>query len=73
MRPRTITAVLFLLFLLSACALTRSFRKVEESGFLGAEAAKLEKGSKDEPALVYLKPDVDWSAYDKMLLDPVPS
>jgi len=44
---------------------------VHESGFLGGDAFKLKKGNKDDPALVYLKPDVDWRAYDKMLLDPV--
>lgn len=58
-------------FVLVACARTLSVRDVRESGFLGADAAKLHKGGKDEPALVYRTPDVDWASYTKMLLDPV--
>lgn len=48
---------------------TKPARDVHESGFLGADAALLRKGGEGE--LVYKKPDVDWSSYDKMLLDPV--
>jgi hypothetical protein len=58
-------------FVLIACAPTRSARDVHESGFLGADAAKLHKGGKGEAALVYRNPNVNWASYTKMLLDPV--
>ncbi|MEA3410585.1 MAG: DUF3313 domain-containing protein [Pseudomonadota bacterium] len=70
---RTVQFILLLLTLslLSACANTRQARDVHPSGFLGTDAVKLQKGGKGMPALYYLKPGVDWSKYDKMLLDPV--
>ena len=71
MRTPQLILFILLLGLLASCANTRQARDVHPSGFLGADAAKLEKGGKGKPALYYLKPGVDWSKYDKMLLDPV--
>ena len=71
MKMKNLLIIMSILLVVSACASTRSYRDVEKSGFLGSDAAKLKKGDKDQPALVYLKPGVDWASYNKMLLDPV--
>lgn len=71
MKMKNLLIIMSVLLVVSACASTRSYRDVEKSGFLGSDAARLRKGDKDQPALVYLKPGVDWASYNKMLLDPV--
>lgn len=71
MRAAQLILFILLLGLLASCANTRQARDIHPSGFLGADAAKLEKGGKGKPALYYRNPDVDWSKYDKMLLEPV--
>jgi hypothetical protein len=71
MRAAQLILFLLLLGLLASCANTRQARDVQPSGFLGADAAKLQKGGKGRPARYYSRPGVDWSKYDKMLLDPV--
>jgi hypothetical protein len=71
MKSYQITVFLMSLILVSACASTKPYNHVRESGFLGVDAALLKKGGKGEPALVYRKPGVDWAHYDKMQLDPV--
>ena len=57
--------------MLVACAQALPVQDVHKSGFLGADADKLHKGGKGEPALVYRNPNADWASYTKMLLDPV--
>lgn len=54
-----------------ACATTRQSRGIgEASGFLG-DYSDLREGRKDEPQLIYIRPDVDWARYDAIQLDSV--
>jgi hypothetical protein len=41
------------------------------TGFLGADASKLQPGPKGGAALVYINHDVQWASYNKVLLEPV--
>jgi hypothetical protein len=41
------------------------------TGFLGADASKLAPGSNGGAALVWVNPNVQWSNYNKILLEPV--
>lgn len=53
------------------CAQTHQARKVgETSGFLG-DYSMLKEGEKGEAQLVYINPDADFTAYDKVIVDPV--
>jgi len=55
----------------AACATTRQSRGTgEASGFLG-DYSDLRKGEKDEPQLIYIRPDVDWARYQSMYIESV--
>jgi hypothetical protein len=56
--------------LLAGCALTQPVKQVPESGFL-TDYSRLRKGNDHQAELVYVRPDVRWTRYDRMLLDPV--
>jgi hypothetical protein len=57
--------------MVAACATTRQSRGTgDASGFLG-DYSNLRKGEKDEPQLIYIRPDVDWSSYDAFHLESV--
>jgi len=56
---------------LGGCATGRQARSVQPSGFLGDNKSLLKPGKEGEELLVYRKPDVDWSSYKKILLEPV--
>jgi predicted small secreted protein len=57
--------------LVAACATTRQSRGIgEASGFLG-DYSDLREGGKDEPQLIYIRPDVDWARYDAIQLESV--
>ncbi len=53
------------------CAPTYQARKVETSGFLGEDYSMLQEGKKGEAQLIYINPDADFAAYDKVMFDPV--
>ena len=54
------------------CALTGQARKVERSGFLGGDAARLRPQDQPyRPKLGYFDEEADWRSYDKGLLAPV--
>ena len=55
---------------LAGCAATEQSTKVTHSGFL-ADYSLLSPGEEDDAAFRYWDHDIDWSAYDKILLDPV--
>jgi hypothetical protein len=56
---------------LVACKTTIQTRGVEPAGFLG-DYSELQEGQGGEEALLhYVKPDTDFSAYDKVMIDPV--
>ncbi len=54
----------------SGCARTQQARRVETSGFL-KDYSRLHEGKEGEALLLYINPDADFSAYDKVLLDDV--
>jgi len=54
----------------AGCVDTTRDRNVHYSGFLG-DYSKLVKGGPNEAERRYLRPDVDWPSYDRILLDPV--
>jgi predicted small secreted protein len=57
--------------IVAACATTRQSRGTgEASGFLG-DYSNLRKGEKDEPQLIFIHPDVDWSLYDAIHIESV--
>ena len=61
---------LVILALLGSCAASKQALKVEPSGFLD-DYTILRQGKEGEALLVYKNPEADWTAYDKILLDPV--
>ncbi len=52
------------------CAPTYQARKVETSGFLG-DYSMLQEGDKGEAQYIYINPDADFAAYNKVMFDPV--
>jgi len=56
--------------LLGACATTKEGEVLGHTGFLRAPQL-LAAGKPGQAQQVYIKPDVDWASYDKVLLDPV--
>jgi hypothetical protein len=72
MRQFAICVAAAAVMVLTGCVTSRQARDVQPGGFLGESASLLTKGEKgEETLLVYQKPGIDWSAYDKVLLDPV--
>jgi Protein of unknown function (DUF3313) len=67
--------VMFLIALLGfagGCSSTLQATHVQPSGFLGKDRALLTAGEKGKEALLrYRNPKVNWSSYDKILLEPV--
>lgn len=78
-----IVAVLFCGVAMSGCAQTVEskpavMQQVEGgqpapvvSGFFGQDASLLQPGTKNQAAMVYVNPNVQWSQYNKILLQPV--
>ncbi|KHE90451.1 MAG: DUF3313 domain-containing protein [Candidatus Scalindua rubra] len=63
--------IISMIALFVGCAQTVHNRKAaEHSGFLG-DYSMLQEGEKGEAQLVYINSDVDFAAYDKVILDPV--
>lgn len=72
MRRTEICVVAAAVALLGGCVTSHQARRVTPSGFLGESASLLKKGRKGEEALlVYRKNGVDWSSYNKIILEPV--
>lgn len=55
---------------IAGCADTTRDRDVHYSGFLG-DYSELVEGGRGQAQRRYLRPDVGWAAYDRVLLDPV--
>ncbi len=70
MRTGPALTVPLLVLILAGCAATAQSTKVTHSGFL-ADYSLLSPGDEDDAAFRYWEHDIDWSAYDKILLDPV--
>ena len=72
MRRFAIGVAALAVFVLTGCVTSRQARTVHPGKFLGNSASLLTPGEKgEETLLVYEKPGTNWSAYDKVLLDPV--
>lgn len=56
--------------MLVSCTSTSQMRKTKTTGFLG-DYSTLQKGQKGEAQLIYIKPDVRWTDYGKMAIDPI--
>jgi hypothetical protein len=41
------------------------------SGFLGSDVSLLKPGEKGQAAMVYINPNVQWSQYNKIMIEPV--
>lgn len=70
--PRSLGIAAFLGAALVLCGCMRSHRvaDVEYSGFLH-DYTRLERGGRNEAMYRWVKPGVDWTRYDKCMLDPV--
>ena len=58
------------LVLLSSCTSTSQMRKVKASGFL-SDYSKMTKGWDGRAQLVYINPNVNWMAYNRVMIDPI--
>ena len=65
-----VSTVLLVVLLAAGCAHRQVVSPAEMSGFLD-DYALLREGGPNDSALVYRAPDANWSAYDKVLLEPV--
>lgn len=71
-RRRLVIVAVAALLILTGCSSSRQARNVQPGGFLGEHAALLSEGERgEESLLVYEKERTDWTAYDKVMLDPV--
>ena len=69
---RVVVRLLVVVLLVTGCARSYQARRVTPTSFLGPSASLLEKGkTRDDPLLVYRRAGTNWSAYDKILLDPI--
>jgi Protein of unknown function (DUF3313) len=57
--------------LLTGCTSTMQARNIQPSGFLGENSSRLQVASEDGPVQGYRNPAVNWSAYNKILLEQV--
>ena len=62
-------ALLAVVCMVSACASMQA-RSTKTSGFLG-DYSQLKKGGDDEALLVYIDPNANIKAYNKILMDPI--
>lgn len=67
---RTLLLLGVLLFVLQGCATTQQRRDVVQTSFL-KDYSMLEEGESDQALLRYINPDVNWGAYDKVIIDSV--
>ena len=65
--------VLFALIasLLVGCASSMQARKVDVAQAVLVDPSILEKGTEGQPLYRYVKPNVDWKKYTKVIVDPV--
>lgn len=56
--------------LVAACTSTSQMRSTKATGFLG-DYSRLHQGTGSEAQMVYIRPNVRWAAYDKLIIDPI--
>jgi len=66
---RLSASLIFISILYAGCATTHQTREVTTSGFL-SDYAQLQKGTGHEALMVYINESVDFSRYDKIIIDP---
>jgi len=64
-------AFVSLIVLIGGCAQTQQMKKPVKTGFLGPVYSQLREGEKGEALRVYKNPKANWTAYDKVIIDPV--
>ncbi|HLY37102.1 MAG TPA: DUF3313 domain-containing protein [Candidatus Binatia bacterium] len=69
-RSTLVIATLALAVVVTGCSATHQARSAKPSGFL-RDYTELRPGKKGEALLVYIRPGVEWSKYDAILLEPV--
>lgn len=67
---RSVPRIIVLAALLGGCATTEEVTEVEKSGFLG-DYSMLQPGGAGQAALRYISPDAQFSAYDKVVIEPI--
>jgi uncharacterized protein DUF3313 len=69
----SVFVVVFVLggLLLAGCAPTLQARKADVGQTVLVDPSILEKGTEGQPLYRYVKPDVDWKKYTKVIVDPV--
>lgn len=78
----TLSAALLLLGVIGGCSKTVSDQSAvtkemasgqapAAQGFFGKDLPLLQPGNKDQAAMVYVNPNVQWNQYNKILLEPV--
>jgi hypothetical protein len=65
-----LAALTLVTVILAACTSTSQMRKTKATGFLG-DYSELHKGQGDEAQMVYIRPKVKWTAYNKVVIDPI--
>jgi len=65
-----IAAALLSVLALTSCTTTSQMRTTKATGFLG-DYSQLHKGPSGGAQLVYIRPDVNWAAYHKVMIDPI--
>lgn len=70
MKRSQITILVVIMGLLIGCAATKPGPVPHYTGFL-PDYSLLHEGKKGQAERVYIKPDVDWAGYTKIMLDPV--
>jgi hypothetical protein len=56
--------------MLTSCTSTSRMRSTKATGFLG-DYSSLHKGEASEAQLVYIRPNVSWMSYNRIIIDPI--
>lgn len=63
-------AVVLAAAMLASCTSTSRMRSEKATGFLG-DYSQLKKGGDNEAQLIYIRPGVNWTQYNKVIIDPI--
>jgi hypothetical protein len=69
--PSLRLSLLIVALVVSGCVTTRQARSTTASPFLGQTASLLKPGPQGGALLAYIKPGVDWSKYQNIIIEPV--
>jgi hypothetical protein len=71
MKRVSVFILIVVMILMVGCARTKQATNTRQTGFLGDYYSQLQRGEAGEEILVYENPKANWTAYDKVLLDPI--